>query len=508
MTQRRVSGDTRRAFFWLLGLSLILHLIFTPLAGLVGLFELWFDRPTAADEGPVEQLKELPIELFEQDQPAVTTPGQLPEEDPVSEIDRLVELPVAEPAKPSPTARVAKPEPKPKTERDPKTETETPNADAGAVPAPSNSAPNAAPVPPPVASAATPALDTREPSTATRPIASHAVEDKPPVTRGSDTPIENPVTLAGKAGKIIEKQTSVGLVLYLDRVRAHPMGKRIGALLPKLPQWDEFFGKSAVNPVADFDRMFLLGPSFADSSGLVMAIEYNTATEKVRGAVDNLVKQRGTWLSGAKVPTALTYADRAERVIFFPAPKVVVIVPPHLREQAQKQGVVGVPPAKGPEAMVAFTVNPAKALRRFGLELPASLQSAKLRVTPLPSGEALIELEAQDESAASAKQNAATLTQQINGLIELVSGVSNLLGRFGFGGVSAGVDLPRVTLEADGKLIKGRQVLTAAQIGFILGEVERQLSRARARQLGPRERGNSGLQQPRSLPPPLPTRGK
>src|SRR5690606_2610154 len=116
-----------------------------------------------------------------------------------------------------------------------------------------------------------------------------------------------------------------------------------------------------------------------------------------------------------------------------------VIVPPHLREQAVKQGIVGVPKAKGPEALVAFTVNPAKALRRFGLDLPTSLESARLRLTPLPNAEVLVEIEARDESAARAQKNAALLTQQLNAIVDLVSGMSNILGSFGFGGLVPGV---------------------------------------------------------------------
>jgi hypothetical protein len=230
-----------------------------------------------------------------------------------------------------------------------------------------------------------------------------------------------------------------------------------------------------------------------------MAIEYNISQDEVRGAVNRLVKQRGSWVVGSKVPTAFTYADRAERVVLFPAPKVVVIVPPHLREQAQKQGVVGVPKAKGPEAMVAFTVNPAKALRRFGLDLPASLQSAKIRITPLPSAQVLLELEAQDETEDQARRNAALLTQQINAMADLASGVGNLLGKFGFGGVAV-FDMPRVTLKAEGKVVRGRQVLTSAQVGFILGEAEKQLSRMKARRATPKEPPRTNQPAPRTTP--------
>lgn len=466
----------------LLGFSLLLHLALTPLAGLLGFVQLWLNQPKANEEGPSEQLRELPIELFEDEAPEPPKPGALPEEDPVALIEQLTQVPVVgagpaqqpkspEPAKPPDVPKKSEPRPKVDDESA-KAKEPVSHEDAGAPEL-------AEEVAGPGATQSTPTQPTLPPVEATapsKPVAEAASSDKPgsSAVDTPEVPIDSPVALAGKAAKVIEKQTSVGLVLYMDRIRSHPLGKRIASMLPRLPQWDEFFGESSVNPVQDFDRMFLLGPSFADSSGLVMAIEYNTSQDKIRAAVNGLVKKRGSWLAGSKIPTAFTYADRADRVVLFPAPKVVVVVPPHLREQAQ-QGVTGVPKAKGPEALVASTVNPARALRRFGLDLPASLQSAKLRLTPLESGKVLLELEAQDESAAKATETAALLTKQIDVLLSSLSSVFELAGRFGFSGLAAGADLPRVKFEADGKRIKAQQTLAPAHIAFILDRLERHL---------------------------------
>lgn len=497
VSRSRVLRDTRRGFYGLLAVSLVLHLVLTPFAGLLGFLEAWLSRPELAADEPREQLREIPIELFEDDTPEPQA-GNLPEDDPVTLIDQLVDLPVVEATPPPPA-----PAPKPPEKPTKAPEKAAPEADAGAPTQPTSplvTAPSAAPTQPAASMAAPvvvqppPSASTVEPvpapsiagtpSTApsTAPVAPSATSD---TTSPAPPAIDNPIALAGKGAKIIEKQTSVGLVLYMDRVRAHPFGKRIASLLPKLPQWDEFFGEGSVNPVDDFDRMFVLGPSFVDSSGLVIAIEYNTSGDKIRSAVNGLVKRRGSWVTSAKIPTALTFADRAERAILFPAPKVVVIVPPHLREQAQNQGVVGVPKAKGPEAMVASTVNPAKALRRFGIEVPASLQSAKIRVTPLSEGRVLLELEAIDESAAKAKETAELMTRQVNALVDVVSGLSSALGRFGFGGLAAAADLPKISLQADGKTVKGSQVLSQTQVAFVLDRIEREINRIAARRTAP-----------------------
>ncbi len=304
-----------------------------------------------------------------------------------------------------------------------------------------------------------------------------ASESVPPTK--PEAPIDNPVALAGKGGKLVEKNTSVGLILYMDRIRGHALGKRVTDILPALPQWRDFFGTSNVNPVRDFDRMFLLGPSFVDSSGLVMAIDHRVGQEKMRGAVNELVKKRGRWLTGTKIPVAVTYADHADRVVLLSSAHSVMVIPPHLQDQALKQGETHIPQAKGEEAVVASVTNPSKALRRFGVEVPASLKLAKLRVTPLAKGEVLLELDAQDESETAAKQTAVELTRSINATLDVIGGVSDLLGRFGFGALAAGADFPRVKLRADGKWVRASQVLTEAQVAFILDRLERQLVRSR-----------------------------
>lgn len=488
MIERRVNRDNRRTFAALVGVSVVLHLVLTPFAGMLGFLQAWLERPTAAELEPTEQLKEIPIELFDAPEEEVEPPkAELPQEDPVAFIEQLDGLPVRpEPTVPLPTPKPPKPKTddtekdkdrdKKEAEKD-KTEKPQALADAGAPAASTAEKSSAAPAPSetePVVEPP-PAVASSGPSAPPTPVASDGVSPTKP-----EVPIDNPIALAGKAAKLVEKNTSVGLILYMDRIRGHALGKRVGEILPSLPQWNDFFGASTVNPVRDFERMFLLGPSFVDSSGLVMAIDHRVSQDKMRAAVNELVKKRGQWLTGTKFPVAVTYADRAERVVLLSSPTSVMVVPPHLQEQAVKQGETHIPKAKGEEAVVASVSNPSKALRRFGLEVPASLQLAKLRVTPLSQGGVLLELDAQDESEAAARQTAVALTRSINATLDMISGVSDLLGRFGFGGLAAGADLPRVTLRSGGKWVRASQVLSEAQVKFILDRLERQLVRPRA----------------------------
>jgi hypothetical protein len=479
----RVNRDTGRTFVVLVLVSVLLHGILTPFAGMFGFLAQWLDRPRLEDDRPAEQLKEIPIELFDEPEEEIEAAKDvLPKEDPVALIEQLDGLPVRpEPTAPVPSAPSAKSE----TQREKDRREQEATADAGAPGVSSREV--ASTIPQGTANAQTSVPDVASGDTA--PVASDSLA---PSKR--DAPIDNPIALAGKGGKLVEKNTSVGLILYMDKIRGHALGKRVSEILPALPQWQDFFGTSAVSPVRDFERMFLLGPSFVDSSGLVMAIDHRVGQDKMRVAVNDLVKKRGRWLTGTKVPVAVTYADNAERVILLSSARSVMVIPPHLQAQALQQGETHIPKAKGEEAMVASVSNPSKALRRFGIEVPASLKLAKLRVTPLSKGEVLLELDAQDESEAAARQTAVELTRTINATLDMISGVSDLLGRFGFGALAAGADLPRVKLRADGKWVRSSQVLTEAQVAFILDRLERQLVRARPRA------GGASLPAQRSAP--------
>lgn len=481
----RPSGE--RTLVWFLAVSLLLHLVLTPVAGWLGLAGMLFDRVAApSEEPPLERLDNIPIELFEAQEPEAETEA-LPDEDPVALIEEWVKEPRSPPASsaaaPRPTPNKPESSASPTPEENPDQQ-ESPRSitDAGAPEEQSPAADRSAePASKPAAASES---DAGKPLRAERP--------KPPRR------IDNPVALAGKAGEITKSNASVGLILYAERVRDHRVGKRIAQVLPQLPQWDDYFHGGQLNPVRDFDRLFMAGPSFYHSSELVIALTYNTERRVVRQAIDRLVKREGRWLKDAPMPAAIARADRAERLIIMPPSKSVMIVPPRLRKQAFRSQGLSIPDPKGPEALVAFTVQPSKALARFGLNIPKSVAQASLRLTPLVDGGALVEVSADDESPERARSTATAVERDLNGIIDLISGVSNVLSRFGFGALTQGARLPKVELQAKGKQIWGQVRLDAQQVNFLLDRIERQL-RANSRRAGPQA---SSL--PRDQSPPMP----
>lgn len=466
----RVTADTLRGrFLWLLGLSVVLHLVATPVSGWLGLAGSWL---SAAEEPPppVEELDAIPIDLVhdEPDTPNESVDG-LPEQDPVEVIDELIAAPMV-PSEPSVDKSAAaarelqrRAELEEKRRADAakerkRVEAQRKRADAGSRKA--NQADAGA---------------VTESSEAPRVADAGRSRSK---SSGTSEPraIENPVALVGKTGQIVESNARLQLILYIDRIRSHAVGERVAKILPRLPQWRDFFGDGGLNPVRDFDRFFVAGPSFYYSEHLFVALSYNTKREKVRAAIDRLVQRDGRWLKNTPLPAAIAVADRAPRLFVLAKKKLVYIAPPKLEQQALALGDRGLPDARGEEALVAVIKEPSKSFWQAGLDIPKSAHDARLRITPLADGALRLEITAQEASEAAAESTATKVAHSINAKVELLSGVSNVLSRFGFGALTRGMDFPRVAFEARGKQIRGEVVLTKAQVGFILDRIERQLA--------------------------------
>lgn len=452
-TPFRVVLATPRRLRWLLFSSLLLHLLLTPIGAYIGLMSLLF---TDDDKEIIEEeLSTIPIELFdaseETQEPSADSLPPLPKEDPVALIDELIPEPPVLPVAPkvTPTAEPATTVEPPKPEATiPKPEREEPEP---ATPEPSSSTDVE---PPPDAGAP-------------RPVASNSkAEDAKPPRK-----IEGPLEASGKASDVVKDEAYVSIALYADRIREHMVGKRIAKLLPSLPQWKDFFPNDGLNPIRDFDRVVVVGPSFYHSENVVAVLKYNTTEAKVRSAIDTLVARRGEWLKDTRVPAAKAYADRADRVFVLPSPGLVVVVPPNKAQQIIKAKGLGIPTPKGPEALVATLKHPHKPLARYNLEIPKSLKEAKLRLTPLPKGEVRVELQATDESPEQAKKTALQLTTTINALADFTAGLTGFLELAGLGRT---VQLPRIELRAHGSEIYGEQVLTQEQVEFLLSRLERQ----------------------------------
>jgi len=415
---RAAKAATARAFGWAAGVSLLLHLFLTPLAGWLGVFAWLLSSSAPEDTSIPEQLSSIPITWLGEEEvasepapaaPALTAPVALTE--------------------PSGSARVAPPPP------DPAPEVKPPVVPAPSVPAPEE------PKPPPKAAA-------------------------------NPDEIPHPVALSGVQTQLLPSNANVNLLLLCDRVREHPLGARIGKLLVNFPQWSSFFASAELDPVRDLNRILVVGPEFRRSADMVAIIQHRLSREVVREAVDRLVQRppRGRWLK-TKLPAALAHADRAERLFAMPSPNLLVVAPPHLEKQLLSASALRFPTPEGKEAVVLHVRAPSHALRGLPFSLPESFSWLRLDVTPAPDGGALLRITAEDASPREATSHARNLSTALNTLTNPDLGALGALL-----GLRSIAFVDRIELRAQGAQISGQVNVSRHQLERLLGLAEELLS--------------------------------
>ncbi len=296
-------------------------------------------------------------------------------------------------------------------------------------------------------------------------------DDKPKPPKNG-TSVGDPVAMAGSAGKVTDANANVRLLIFNDRIRSHPLGKRIGTLLGAAEQWKDFFGPGGLDPVNDVDRVLIAGPQLKDSSSVVAVLKVSADPTRVKAAVDALVNRdpAGGWLD-AGVSAARAKADRAERVFVLPRPGIVVVTPPSAADHALKVGKsLRFPRPKGKEALTTYVITPWRAFRGIPFQVPKSIKWVRMKIVPTDNGGAYAELVAEDESEAAAKQNAQLLTTRLNTVtrIDLTKkgGVFGKAARFLLGDEVKLVE--PVAFTSKGKQIHGKVVATPKQLGSLL----------------------------------------
>jgi hypothetical protein len=345
-----------RFITWTLVLSALAHLLLTPLAGLIGVLG-WLLAPPPEPDSEAEQLRSIPIslttdEVFGSGEPAASAP---PPAAPVPEA-ALPEPPAPKPApKPEPPAKPATPPPAPKP------------------------------------------------------------EPAKPAQSDEQDGIGHPVAMSGVGSPIVDDNANVNLLIVTERIRKHPLGPRIGALLVNFPQWSSFFASGEIDPVRDFNRILVVGPQFRRSADVVAILEHDLPQPALRGAIDRLVQRppKGRWLR-AKFPAARAYADRAERVFAMTAPHVLVVAPPQLEQQLLAAPPTAFPNPEGDAALVLHIKTPWRALMGLPFRLPESIAWLRMDLVPLNDGSVQVHITGADADARLASEHAQTLSAALN----------------------------------------------------------------------------------------------
>ncbi len=440
-THRRGRQDTSSGrFAKLLVVSVLLHVPFTPWAALVGLLSLWSPPDDAVDAPPITG---IPIDLIEDQAPAVDAPEQpKPAPDSPSDGEPVIARP-SQSKKPTP-AKIA---------------------DAGAPDAPDADVADAQAAD----AGANLAHDAGlAESDAGSPLNHSDAGSAADAGLGADAgaaPLSDPVLAAGTK-RVADPNANVRIMLYTDKIRSNPLGARVGPLLGSLYQWRDFFGPAGVDPIRDIDQILIVGPQLRDSSNVVAILKHHLPQARMRAAIDKIVvadKLGGEWLD-AGVPVASAHADGAERRFVLANPRTVAVVPPSAYASVLAAGKqLSLPPSKGQEAAMIYLATPWRAFKGLRIKIPESIHWARIRITPTVDGGANAELEAEDETAESAEQDAAYLTSTANALSQLNLGfLGSLLGQ------QSHRLIEHIGFTADGKMIRGTASVTADQLSSAL----------------------------------------
>lgn len=391
--------------------STAFHLIFTPLPLLLGLLSAHlFDRPV--DEPLVD---EIPIELLGEE---------------------LVSAPEPKVPQPSEPTQVAEPDASRSPEAPRKTETPPKEREAKPEPKVDRTAP-----------------------------------EKQNISEGG---LRDPVALAGDAGKIVDSNANVRVLLHTDVVRRETVGPRIAGLLRRTPQWADFFGPARIDPLEDVDRVLIAGPSLRSTENLIAVVSHHLEPERVNAAFGALVERGGEWVR-QEPPLARARADRADRVFAAPNSHIVAVAPPSAEKSLSKlKRSISFP--KGPEGVAAqlFIQSPSSLLGLFRIKVPSTLKRAHAEARSQPDGGARFDLTIEDESPESASKHAPDLERMIRAATELDFGNLGVLG--GFAAMALGKNKQKfveiVEFRAEGSKIVGQLVLTRPQLMTLLDLVD------------------------------------
>ncbi|NUQ78343.1 MAG: hypothetical protein HUU21_32845 [Polyangiaceae bacterium] len=207
----------------------------------------------------------------------------------------------------------------------------------------------------------------------------------------------------------------VGVLVYAERARNHPVGAKAAAL----NVWQPVLEGTGIDPQRDLDRAYVAAPSLRSGDRVVAVAQHSLPPERVEAAVEAMIGKStppGEWITDAKVPSARVTVKGQTRVVAIVEPSFLVILPEaNARDAARFMGTGGFADPEGPEAAVLTAVDPAETLRApHAPRVPKTIKSATAKVTLREDGGADVASSGQSVSPEQAKEDAEALTQSVD----------------------------------------------------------------------------------------------
>lgn len=230
---------------------------------------------------------------------------------------------------------------------------------------------------------------------------------------GAAAPAPKPRDAADIARSVADAK--IGVLVYVDRARSHPVSSRLAAL----DVWQPMLEGTGLDPQRDIERAYVASPSATGGDRTVVVAQYTPTEDQVKGAIDVMIGKSqppGEWLNDVGVPAARVTVRGQTRVVALAAPSFLVVLPESKAKAAKRfAGTGGFPDPEGQEAAVATVVDPGRSLRAPNApRVPDTLRKARATVTLSPDGGADVKVVGECESEAQAAADAEALTNEID----------------------------------------------------------------------------------------------
>lgn len=271
--------------------------------------------------------------------------------------------------------------------------------------------------------------------------------------------VKDPNALAGglNAIKPPNKEVHVSVLVRLDHLRTHPIGKQLGGRLTKIPQWKPFFDGTGLDPVRDFDALYAFGPRFYETSRVSAIVATNKPDEAISLALQAVYKRfpGAEWIGDDEVPAFRAKIDGADRVIV-QLPGGIIITPPDgekqsielARQLVKKKKRVGDTLPKGDADLIvsSYLTKPSNVLT----SIPEDLHDVHVTVRTTKDNGGKLDLDAKAKDAKTASADAEAIKKVIESYVP--KGIAGMIARGYVEGytVAAEDDVVHVHHELDG----------------------------------------------------------
>jgi hypothetical protein len=254
------------------------------------------------------------------------------------------------------------------------------------------------------------------------PDAGQAVAQADAGAPGAGGRLEDPYAAAGGPAGVAPQQPNVRIYLAADRIRKQAAGPLFAEMLVGIPEWNEVIGGTGIDPMRDFDHILVSGPQLRDPKLIVVALDFNVPTNRMKQAVERAMTKSsppGAWLEGYPFPVASLGPDGYRRAVLLPQKHLLVLLPASAEDQIEQLKQVKPFRPSGKASIVMYMLTPWRAFRGTGFPVPKRIRWMRLTLTGVdtPAGAAaggyLLEVEAEDESAAAAAEDSRDLSKAL-----------------------------------------------------------------------------------------------